>query len=444
MDQPRTQYVRSGEFHIAYQVFGKAPIDLLCVFGLASNLEAAWDHPLLARWYRRLGSFARLILLDRRGTGMSDPLPHGVEPRLEDAADDIRAVLDALQVERAAVFAEGGAGPQGIQFASMHPEYVSSLVLYGTYSRLARAPDYPAGVDRQAFERYVEWATSHWGTGDVLRAFAPSKSGDDQALRQWGRIDRLGMSPGLIAASLEAAYKTDVRERLPLISARTLVIHRSGDPMFPIEHGRFLAANIAGSQFKVLEGSDHAMFTGDWEALAAEIEEFLTGTRNGHSMHRSLATLLFTDFVDSTRKTAEVGDRRWRELMDEHDAIAQRQIERFEGRLVKATGDGIVATFQGAAQAIHAALSIRDGIRALGLDVRTGLHTGEIELRGRDVSGLGVSIAARVMHQAGAGEVLVSRTVTDVVAGSGIVFVDRGEHELKGVPGRWQLFAVEA
>jgi len=437
---PDIRYTKSGELNIAYSVTGEGP-DLVVAPGFISHLEVGWEEPSIVHFYSRLASFRRLIAFDKRGTGLSDPATHA--PTLEESVDDLRAVMDAAGVERADVLGVSEGGTMAMLLAAGHPDRVNALVLYGTYARLLEAPDYPWGVTNQALEMLVEVTGKNWGEGIGLGAWAPSRR-DDAELRQWwARLQRLAASPGMVRNIFALYPQMDIRDVLPTIQVPTLVLHRRDDRMVSIELGRYLADHIPGAKLVELEGDDHLFFTGDSDTILDETQEFLTGARSMPSPERVLSTVLFTDVVGSTERAVDLGDERWRELLRSHDARVRTQLERFQGREVNTTGDGFLATFDGPARAIRCAVAIRDAVEALGLDVRAGVHTGEVEMRDADISGIAVHLAARVAAAAGAGEVLVSRTVVDLVAGSGLTFTDRGEHALKGVPGEWRLFAVE-
>ena len=437
---PDIHYAKSGDLNVAYTSLGEGP-DLVVAPGFISHLEVGWEEPAVARFYTRLASFRRVITFDKRGTGLSDPANHA--PTLEESVDDIRAVMDAAGVQRADVLGVSEGGTMATLFAATNPERVKALLLYGTYARLLEASDYPIGVRAEGLERLIEISGEGWGDGVALALWAPSRR-DDLDMRQWwARLQRMAASPGMVRNIFALYPKMDIRDVLPTIQVPTLVLHRRDDRMVALEMGRYLADHIPGAKFVELEGTDHLFFTGDADAIVDEIEEFLTGVRPVPAIERVLATVLFTDIVDSTRCAVELGDERWKELLGRHDAQVRRQLERFQGREVNTTGDGFVATFDGPARAIRCATAIRDAVRSLGLEVRAGVHTGEVEVRDDDISGIAVHLAARVAGAAGAGEVLVSRTVVDLVAGSGLSFAARGEYALKGVPGEWELFAVE-
>jgi pimeloyl-ACP methyl ester carboxylesterase len=437
---PDVRYARSGDLSIAYMAFGQGP-DLVIAPGFISHLEVWWEEPSLVHCFSRLASFRRVITFDKRGTGLSDPAPHA--PTLEESVDDLRAVMDATGSARADVLGISEGGTMAALLAASHPARVHALVLYGSYARVLEAPDYPQGVTEGELAMFVEIHDKGWGEGVALGAWAPSRRDDEQLKQWWARLQRLAASPGMVRNIFALYPQVDCRDVLPTIQAPTLVLHRRGDRMINIEMGRYLAENIPGSKLVELDGDDHLFFVGDADAVLDEIEEFLTGVRPVPPVERVLATVLFTDVVGSTERAADMGDERWRKLLDAHHAQVRRQLERFHGQEVKTTGDGFLATFDGPARAIHCATAIRDAVRGLGLEVRAGLHTGEVELSDGDIAGIAVHLGSRVAAVAEPGEVLVSRTVVDLVAGSGLTFADRGEHALKGVPGEWQLFAVE-
>jgi pimeloyl-ACP methyl ester carboxylesterase len=439
---PETRYAKSGDVHIAYQVFGDGPFDLVFIPGWISHLDMLWENPLSSWFFKRLASFCRVISFDKRGTGMSDR--DALAPALEVRMDDVRAVMDAVGSERAALYGLSEGGPLAILFAATYPERVSALVLNATVACASEKPDYPAGAHMRAvLDRFCEIIDTGWGQGRTLEAFAPSHASSENARREWGRVERAVISPGAARAYMRILSEIDVRPVCPAVRVPTLVIHRTGDATVSVEGARWLAQNLRGARYVELPGDDHIPWLGDATTVLDEVQEFLTGTRGDAEMDRVLATVLFTDIVGSTERAAQVGDHRWREELDRHDAVVRQELERFRGRLVKSTGDGSLGTFDGPARAIRAACAARDGLRGLGVQIRAGLHTGEIELRNEDVGGIAVHISARVAAAAGPAEVLVSSTVKDLVAGSGLRFTDRGAHTLQGVPGEWRLFAVE-
>jgi pimeloyl-ACP methyl ester carboxylesterase len=443
-DLPQTQYAKRGDVRLAYQALGEGPPDLVLIPGWATHVEAMWDERFLARFLTRLSSFSRLILFDKRGVGLSDPVPMPVLPTVEEWMDDVDIVMEAAGSQRAALVAADQAGPMAILFAATYPDRLSALVLVNSSARTVRAPDYPIGVPEVVVQAYIDTLEENWAReGVALEVSAPSVA-DDEEFRRWaGRYQRQTVSLGMMLAMTKVIPFMDARHALPTISVPTLIVHRADDQYFLVDHSRYLAEHIPNARLIELPGADHLFWVGDADPMLAEIQEFVTGERpTDIDVDRVLATVLFTDIVGSTEHTADAGDRAWRDLLDRHDAMVRRQLERFGGREVNTTGDGFLATFDGPARAIRCATAIRDGARQIGMEIRAGLHTGEIERRGSDVAGIAVSIATRVMTAATGGEVLVSRTVTDLVAGSGIAFDDRGEHELKGVPGRWALYAV--
>jgi class 3 adenylate cyclase len=433
--QPETHYAKSGEVRIAYQMLGSGPLDLVFVPGFISNLDHYWDEPTLTHFLMRLASFSRLILFDKRGTGLSDRI--GNLPTLEERMDDVRAVMDAAGSKRAAVFGVSEGGAMSLLFAATYPERCTALALYGTYAHFF---SYVLSPDR--FEAFVARIDDRWGSGASLAAFAPSKVGDERFTAWWARFERLGASPSAVISLMRMNTEIDVRHVLPIIRTPTLVLHRVGDTRVKVEGGRNIAQEIKGSRYLELPGHDHLLWAGDVDAAADAIEEFLTGSRSHIESDRVLTTVLFTDIVDSTRRLAELGDHAWKGLIERHDHIARLEIARYRGREVKTLGDGFVVTFDGPARAIRCAGAIADAIRPLGLELRSGLHTGEVEVKGEDITGIAVNTAARVSSLAGAGEVLVSGTVRDLVAGSGIRFVEFGPRSLKGIDDEVRLFRV--
>jgi pimeloyl-ACP methyl ester carboxylesterase len=435
--QPVTQYAKSGDVHIAYQVFGDGPINLVMVPGFVSNIENYWDEPDLARFLRRLGGYARVVTFDKRGTGMSDRVAE--LPGLDQRMDDLRAVMDAAGMEQAALLGISEGAPLSVLFAATYPERCRALVLYGSFSRFSYW--FPSAEALAAFFDYVEQS---WGTGSSVQRFAPSRANDAAFQRWWGRNERLGASPAAVKALMRMNSQIDISGILPAVRVPTLVIHRTGDKTVSVEGGRDMAAHIPGARLIELSGIDHIYYVGENAGeIFDAIEEFLTGSRSPVPIDRVLATVLFTDIVGSTEKAAELGDKRWRNLLDDHHATIRRNLARFRGHEIKTTGDGFLATFDGPARGVRCAQAIADEIRPLGIEVRAGLHTGECEMIGDDVGGIAVHIGARVAALAGAGEVLVSSTVKDLVAGSGLRFGDRGVQSLKGIPGEWSIFAVE-
>ncbi len=438
--QPETRYASSGDVNIAYQVVGNGPLDLVIVPGFVSHLDYAWEEPSFARFLQRLASFSRLILFDKRGTGLSDRVAEVAT--LEQRMDDVRAIMDAVGSERAALFGISEGGPMSALFAATCPERTSALILYGTFAKFLWAPDYPWGPTREGVENWFENMRREWGGPFNLGGWAPMVEHDERFRQWWARYLRHGASPGAVIALWRMNMDIDIRPILPTIRVPALILHRTGDLAVDIGNSRYLAEHIPDAEYVEVPGSDHLWWVGDTDALLDEIEEFLTGARPVVELDRVLATVLFTDIVDSTKRAAEMGDRQWRDLLDSHNAVVRKELVRFRGVEVKTIGDGFLATFDGPARAIRCACAIGDAVRKLGIEIRAGLHTGECELIGNDVGGIAVHIAARVSAKAGAGEVLVSSTVKDLVAGSGLRFQDRGTHALKGVPDEWHLFAA--
>ncbi len=436
--QPVTQYARSGDVHVAYQAFGDGPINLVLVPGFVSNVENYWDQPDFARFLTRLAGYARVVTFDKRGTGGSDRVSE--LPGLDMRMDDLRAVMDAAGIEQAALLGISEGAPLSILFAATYPHRCRALVLYGSFSRFS----YWFATDEAlaAFFGYVETA---WGTGGSIQKFAPSRANDAAFQRWWGRNERFGASPAAVTALMRMNSQIEIGGVLPAVRVPTLVIHRTGDQVVNVAGGRDVAAKIPGARLAEFPGSDHLFYVGEnADDISDTIEEFLTGARGSAVADRVLATVLFTDIVGSTEKAASLGDRRWRALLDDHHAMVRGILTRFRGHEVKTTGDGFLATFDGPARGVRCARAIADEVRSLGIDIRAGLHTGECEIIGDDVGGIAVHIGARVAALAGAGEVLVSSTVKDLVAGSGLRFGSRGVTPLKGVPGEWQIFAAES
>ena len=408
--------------------------------GFVSHQDVAFREPRISAAWRRLGSFARVISFDKPGTGLSDPTagPSTLEERME----DLVAVLDAVGSERAALFGVSEGAPMSALFAASHPERTQALIMYGSYAKGIADEDYPWAPEQVQVDLGGEMIEEEWGTGVLLEVYAPSMLGDRDFVRWWTQYQRQAASPGMARAVAQLAAEVDIRDVLPAIKVPTLVLHRSEDLLWPVEGARFVAEQIEGARFVECEGMDHFPFVGDSEALFSEIESFLTGSQHATSPERQLLTVLFTDIVDSTQQGAELGDRRWRNLLEGHDDVVREQLTRFRGREVKTTGDGFLAVFDGPARGIACAREIAAAVRPLGIEVRAGLHTGECEIRGDDIAGITVNIGARISALAGAGEVLVSGTVKDLVVGSDIEFEPRGSHPLKGVPGEWSVFAA--
>jgi class 3 adenylate cyclase len=434
--QPETRYARSGDLHIAYQVFGAGSVDLVLVPGFISNVEETWDNPSAARWLERLGRFARVIVFDKRGTGLSDRA--GSVPTLDERMDDARAVMDAAQSERAVLLGISEGGSLATVFAASHPDRCSSLILYGAFAKFSSW--YPTEEKLAAFYHYVE---EKWGTGESAWKYAPSLADDAGFKKIWARHERVGATPAAAIALMRMNQKIDISGVLSAIRVPTLVIHRTQDTAVSVEAGRYLAQHIPGARLAEFAGADHLPYIGENAGdIADEIQEFVTGSRPDVEPDRILATVLLTDIVDSTKQASDLGDRRWRTLLDQHDDLVRQEISRFRGREVKSLGDGFLATFDGPARAVRCATAIIDGARSLDLQVRCGLHTGEIELKGTDIAGIAVHIAARIAAQAQGGQVLVSRTVRDLVAGSNLRMENRGAYTLKGLSESMSLFSV--
>jgi pimeloyl-ACP methyl ester carboxylesterase len=439
--KPETRYARSGDVNIAYQVVGERPLDLVLVPGWLSNIEVFWEEPSVVRFFERLTSFSRLILFDKRGTGLSDRV--GDVPNLETRMDDVRAVLDAVGSQRAALLGYSEGGPMCALFAATYPDRTAALIMVGSYARRTWAPDYEFGLSEQEGTDFADAITHGWGGPVGLEIRAPSMASDPGFRDWWARYLRLSGSPNTALLVLRMNAEIDVRSILPAIRVPTLIVHNAGERTIPVEAGRYLAKHITGAKYAELPGVDHLPFAGNADAIVDEIEEFLTGARRGAELDRVLATVLFTDIVDATRKATEVGDRRWRDLLSAHHSAVREEIARFRGREIDTAGDGFLAAFDGPARAVRAASAIRHNIKRLGLSIRAGLHTGECEVMGDKLSGVAVHIGARIAGLAAASEVLVSSTVRDLVAGSGLRFEDRGMHALKGVPGDWHLYAAD-
>jgi class 3 adenylate cyclase len=433
---PKTQYAKSGDVRIAYQVVGEGPFDLVFVPGFISNLDVAWEEPYRARVWTRLAAFARLIMFDKRGTGLSDRAV-GV-PTLEERMDDVRAVMDAVGSQQAALFGISEGGAMSVLFAATYPERTRALVLYGTYGHFSSWVVPPDMIDA-ALDRMEK----NWGTGESIHLFAPSVASDETFKLSWARFERLGASPSAVVALMRMNSEIDIRPILPTIRVPTFIIHRQGDVRVNVEAGRFMARQIPNAKYLELPGSDHALWTGETERVLDAVEEFLTGSRSANESDRVLATVLFTDIVNSTKRAETIGDRAWHDVLDRHNALVRREISRHRGHEVRTMGDGFLATFDGPARSIRCALAINEGVEALGLQVRAGLHTGEVEMTDDDLSGIAVHIASRVATMAKPGQVLVSNTVRDLVAGSNIRFHDEGSHSLKGLTESVRLFAAE-
>jgi class 3 adenylate cyclase len=439
---PQTRYVRLGEDRIAYQIVGHGPPDLVVTTGTVGSIDSIWEEPGVALFFRRLASFSRLILFDRRGSGASDPLPADPLPPWEMHAEELDAVLEAVGSERTVLMAHGDVGPMGLLFAATRPEKTSALILANTSARYLAADDYPIGVPPEVVESLITQADQLWGTEALAALYTPSRAGDQRFLAWHAKALRAVSSPRRLQRAIRATLEVDARPLLPLIQAPTLILHRQHHGFIPIEHARYLAEHLPRAKLIELPGADALLVWETPELALDHIEEFLTGVHRTAEPRRVLATVLFTDIVDSTRQASRVGDRRWRELLDVHDELARRLVGEAGGQVVKTTGDGVLATFDGPGRGIRCATTLREELARIGLRVRAGLHTGEVELRDNDVGGIAVHIAARVMAAARPGEILSSRTVRDLVVGSDVALESRGSRSLKGVEGKWQLFAV--
>jgi class 3 adenylate cyclase len=440
--QPETKYAQLEGDRIAYQVLGQGPPDLVMTRGGYGHLDTAWEDPGFTLFLRSLASFSRLILFDRRGMGASDPLPQDPLPPWESYAEELVAVLDAVGSERAAILAEMDGGPLALFFAGTRPDRTSALILANTAAKFVAADDYPIGIPAEVGEAVLAQFDQGWGTDALLAVLLPSRAGDERFRHWYMKMQRAMASPKAAQPFWRTMLEVDVRTVLPLIQVPTLVLHRRDVQLLPIEHGRYLAEHIPDAKLVELPGADLPLVWEEPQLALDLIEEFLVGVRRAVEPTRVLATVLFTDIVDSTKLAGRLGDRRWRELLNTHDDVARQTVEEFNGQLVQTTGDGILATFDGPGRGIGCAAALRDQLAGIGLHIRSGLHTGEVELRGDDVGGIAVHIAARVMAAAGSGEILTSRTVHDLIVGSDVTLEDRGIHPLKGVEGTWELFAV--
>lgn len=438
---PETLFVAIGEDRIAYQVLGEGPVDLVVANGSVGHVDLKWEEPVFEDFHRKLASFTRLIMFDPRGCGASDPLPPNDRFAWESWVEDLGAVMDAAGSERAALLGANDAGPAAMMFAAARPERVSSLILMNTTARAVEAPDYPAGLPLEQVLAILEMGKQAWGTPQMGGILYPSRARDEAFCLWFAMYLRAAASPRILSEHLDQWKELDVRDALPVLQVPTLVMHRKNYPFIPIAHGRYLAEHIPGARFVELPGSGG--LSGEYvdETIAA-VQEFLTGVPGQPRIDRVLATVLFTDIVDSTGKAVTLGDQRWRELLDRHDQAARSLVERFGGRLVKSTGDGLLATFDTPTRATRCAMALHEVLSSAGLDIRAGLHTGEIELRGADIGGIGVNIAARVVDHAKANEVVVTRTVKELATGSDLIFTPRGSAELRGIPDRWELFAA--
>jgi pimeloyl-ACP methyl ester carboxylesterase len=437
-----TRYAKSVELNIAYQVFGDGDVKMVFIPGWASNVENIWTLPAFAEFADKMAQFAQVILLDRRGTGLSDPVVN--PPTLEERMDDVRAVIDAAGWERAVIWGISEGGPMAMMFAATYPHRVQALVLYGTFARFSRANDYPHGYPPEVNEKWVADLETTWGSGELSRSFAPSMSNDAATMRILARLERMAMSPGTARKLFGLLTQTDVRHVLPAIRVPTLILHRTDDKPVRVGHARYLAERIAGAKYVELAGSDHMAMMGDVDALLGEVREFLTGERAAPESDRILATILFCDIVDSTRRATELGDHEWKKLLLQFYAMVDGKLHHFRGRKLDTAGDGLFAAFDGPARAARCGAALVEAAKALSLQIRVGVHTGECEVLGEKYSGIAVHLGARVASAAEPGQVLVTSTVKDLVVGSGIHFEDLGPRTLKGVPDQWRLFRLTA
>ncbi len=442
---PKTRYARNGSTHLAYQELGEGPLDIVEIESWVHHVEAFWGVAELARQRRRLASMGRLIVLDRRGTGLSDPVALDRLPDLETQVADVIAVMDAAGSPRAAIlgFADGGA--LALRLAASYPERCRALVLWNTAARFTLGPDYPWGAPEAVLLDLVQRQSEDWAESDpgYLRVLVPSRADDEQFVEHMASLGRTAISPGAVAHYYRETVLSDLRECLPDVEAPTLVLQRTHGPIVSAGMGRYVADHIAGARYVEIDGGDHIWFTERADEIVDEIEEFITGARTSTDPDRRLATILFTDIVGSTAKAAELGDTRWRALLDQHDEIVRGELSRFGGEEIDSTGDGFLSTFDAPGRAIRCVRAMGDTLAAIGIEIRAGVHTGEVEVRGHQIGGIAVHIGARVAATGGGGEIVVSSTVKELMAGSEVTFLDRGEHELKGVPGVWRLYLAE-
>jgi pimeloyl-ACP methyl ester carboxylesterase/class 3 adenylate cyclase len=437
MEPIRTQYAKNGDINVAYQVFGEGDVDLVFVPGFISHIENFWAEPNFARWLRRLGSFCRVILFDKQGTGLSDQASK--LPGMDERMDDISAVMDAVGIEQAAIFGISEGGSLATLFAASHPDRSQALILYGAFAQFTSW--FPT---QEALEGLFQYIDSAWGSGESIPRFAPTMK-DDPAFKQWwGKFERLGASPGAAKTIMRMNSQIDITDILPSVNVPTLIIHRKDDVTINVEGGRLLAERIPNAKYVELSGVDHLPMVGENpDRILDEMAQFLTGKWRPVETECVLATVLFTDIAGSTKRAADLGDQRWRDLLERHHSLVRGELNRFRGKEIDTAGDGFFVTFDGPARGIKCACAIRDAVQSLGITIRAGLHTGECEVMEDKVSGIAVHIGARVMEKADPGEVLVSSTVKDLVAGSGLHFNDRGKYDLKGIPGEWRIFLVE-
>ena len=439
-ETPEIRYARNGGVHLAYQTFGNGEHDLILIPGFVSHAEFPWEHQPYRRFMERLGAIARVTVYDKRGSGLSDPLD--ARAGFDQHLDDLGTVIEAVGARRPVLLGWSEGAAVAVLFASHHPQDLHALVLYGAFPRLLNAEDYEYGIDADVFEAGLETIVRSWGEGASLAILGPEKLEDPLFRDWWGRYERVSASPGVAIAALRVDAQLDIRGLLPAVHVPTLILHRADDPIVRVEGARLIADLMPDARLVELPGTLHWPWIGNTDSVMQEIEEFLTGQRGAGETDRALATVLFTDVVGSTERAAALGDRRWRHLVEDHDAAAALELQRHNGRLVKSTGDGVLATFDRPTAAARCALALHRAMARQDLPLRAGLHTGEIELKGDDVAGLAVHIAARVNGLAGAGQTLATRTVRDLVVGSGLVFEPAGRRELRGVPGEWELYEV--
>lgn len=442
METPETRFAKLGEQRIAYQVFGEGPIDVLLVSGWFSNVDGIWEEPTSARFLQRLSAFSRVILFDRRGTGASDPLPGSTATNLQDWSDDVRVVLDATGSERAALLASVDGGRMAMLFAASHPDRTTALILANSAARFLVSEDYPCGVPEAGAARLLDMIGEKWGSGAIIEYWAPTHMADPDFQRWWARYQRMSASPQMGQSALRMAIGIDVRHVLPAIQVPTLILQRQQNPLVAVDHGKYLAAHIPHARYVELPGIDFFLWAADADLSLGEIEEFLTGVRTDVAFDRMLATIMFTDIVSSTDRLVELGDAAWSAVLDAHHRLVRDHLRTFRGNEIDTAGDGFLATFDGPVRAIECASAIRDDVRALGIEIRAGLHTGEVQWRGNDLAGLAVHVAARVAAKAAANQVLISTAVANLIAGAGVTLSSAGTHTLKGVPGEWDLFDV--
>lgn len=444
MNQPQTQYVKTPGGYVAYQVFGDGPIDILFIANWGSNLDVMWEDPNLNSYMDRLASFSRVIFFDKRGSGVSDSVPLAALPTLEQWMDDAREVLDAVKSQRAVVIGDCEGGFMAVLFAATYSKRVSALILINASPRMLRADDYPIGYPTDAKEKLMEAFERSWGSGWTLEMTAPGRARDSEFRDWFARFERLAMPPGFATVLYNWAFSLDVRSVLPVIKCPTLILHRTSNDHYRIEYGRYLASHISDSKLIELEGTDcHPFFASDTDPILDSIQEFLIGMVVEKKPKPTLATIMFTDIVESTNLAIKLGDRKWADQLEDHNVIVRSAIKRYWGKEIKTTGDGFLASFDGPARAISCARDISIEVQTLGMDVRIGLHTGEVELTQDDAKGIAVHLAARITDEASGKEIFVSRTVKDLVAGSAFEFSNRGERLLKGIPEKWQLYSVE-